>query len=282
MIDIELSNPGTTYRATRFDWTGVFERVSFNGREYAGRWFDGDDPLRHDNLCGMSEEFSPIWLDDRRCLKTGVGILDVPGLQVGYDRFKLYDIADNGVFEVENFENGRTTYHIMEGYYNYSKQIHTCGEDSFQIVHKIVNTGKILLQMTCYNHNFITFGKDCVGRGRKLDFPGRVDGVWRPDSSPKASMQGNGLRFSDFIARGEKAFIGNLRYEGCERDGYAFSVREQGDGILPEMAVEVCCDVPMEYAVFWTNDRVACVEPYVGMAIAPGNKFEWTINYKLI
>lgn len=281
MIDIELSNPGTTYKATRFDWTGVFTRVLLDGREYAGKWYDGDDPLRHDNLCGMSEEFSPVWLEDGRCLKTGVGILDVPESEAGYDRFKLYEIVEGGRFEIENRPDGRITRHILDSYYDYSKQICISGEDSFRIVHRIVNTGNIPLKMTCYNHNFITFGKDRVGPGRELDFPAKIDGTWREDSSPKASMEGNGLRFSDFVAKGEKAFIGNLRYQGCDREGYAFSVRERGDGTCPEMAVEVGSDAPMEYAVFWSNDRVACVEPYVGMAIAPGDKFEWTINYKL-
>lgn len=67
--------------------------------------------------------------------------------------------------------------------------------------------------------------------------------------------------------------MGDLRYEGCSVNGYSFRA-SQG-----RMSVDIRCDAPMEYAVFWTNDRVACVEPYVKIDLAPGETFEWAVAY---
>lgn len=273
MLNIEISDPGTSYKATRFDWTGVFEKVTFDGKEFAGRWFDGDDPLKHDNLCGMSEEFMPLWLADGRCFKPGVGILDVPEGEAGYDRFKLYDIIDGGEFSVRKGDGIRTTRHLMDGIYDYSKTVRITGENSFVIEHHIENIGKEALSTFCYNHNFLTFAMDTVGPGRRFDFPGAVSGHWREDSTPAAVMEGKSIVFKDMVERGRKAFCADLRYEGCDRGGYSFRV-SQG-----EMSVDVGSDAPMEYAVFWSNDRVACVEPYVKIALAPGESFDWKIEY---
>lgn len=274
LLRIEMSDPGTTYRATRFDWTGVFERVTFGGKEFAGRWFDGDDPLKHDNLCGMSEEFLPLWLSDGRCLKIGVGILDVPGGRDEYDQFRLYDIVRGGEFSVGKADDMvRTTRHFMDGIYDYVKTVRIAGQNSFVIEHHIENIGKEALSTFCYNHNFLTFAMNTVGPGRRFDFPGAVSGHWREDSVPAAVMEGKSIVFKDMVERGRKAFCADLRYEGCDRGGYSFRA-SQG-----EMSVDVGSDAPMEFAVFWSNDRVACVEPYVKIGLAPGESFDWKIEY---
>ena len=273
MLNIEISDPGTTYRATRFDWTGVFGKVTFNGKEFAGRWFDGDDPLKHDNLCGMSEEFMPLWLADGRCFKPGVGILDVPEGETGYDHFKLYDIIDGGEFSVRKGKGIRTTRHLMAGIYDYSKTVRITGENSFVIEHHIENIGKEALSTFCYNHNFLTFAMDTVGPGRRFDFPGTVSGHWREDSTPAAVMEGKSIVFKDMVERGRKAFCPDLHYVGCDRGGYSFRVSQN------EMSVDVGSDAPMDHAIFWSNYRVACVEPYVKIGLAPGESFDWTIEY---
>lgn len=274
-LKIEMSDPGTSYKATRFDWTGVFEKVIFDGKEFAGRWFDGDNPLKHDNLCGMSEEFLPIWLNDGRCLKIGVGILDVPGGEDGYDQFKLYNILDGGRFSVEKGDGVRTTHHCLTGLYNYTKTVRITGENSFVIEHHIENIGKETLSTFSYNHNFLTFGRNEVGPGRRFDFPGAVSGHWRADSTPVAVMEGNSVVFKGTVEQGRKAFCADMRYAGCGQDGYSFRASQD------EMSVDVRSDAPMDYAVFWSNDRVACVEPYVKICLNPGENFDWKIEYVL-
>lgn len=59
-LSVRLAMPGTYYKGTRFDWNAVFRSVECSGVAFADLWYDGDDPFRHDNVCGPSEEFSPL------------------------------------------------------------------------------------------------------------------------------------------------------------------------------------------------------------------------------
>lgn len=274
LLKIEMSDPGTSYKATRFDWAGVFEKVLYDGKEFAGRWFDGDDPFKHDNLCGMSEEFMPVWLKGGKCLKIGVGLLDVPGGQDAYDHFSLYDIVDPGSFFVKKYDGVRTTRHIMEGLYDYTKTVRITGENSFVIEHHIENTGTEPISTFCYNHNFLTFGQNSVGLGRHFDFPGAVSGHWREDTTPAVKVEGSSVFFIDTVERGRKAFCEDMLYEGYRNKNYSFEACQDN------MSVQVNCDAPMDHVVFWSNDRVACVEPYVKINIAPGKHFDWSIEYR--
>lgn len=52
------------YRGTRFDWSGVFASIDYNGINYAEPWFENYSPLMHDAVCGPTEEFSPIGYDE--------------------------------------------------------------------------------------------------------------------------------------------------------------------------------------------------------------------------
>ena len=46
------------YQGTRFDRSGVFDSLQFDGVELCGRWFSRYDPFMHDAVCGPAEEFS--------------------------------------------------------------------------------------------------------------------------------------------------------------------------------------------------------------------------------
>ena len=47
-LQLELSGPGETYKGTRFDHSGVFHRIVYQGKSFAGKWYDSpEDPFRH-------------------------------------------------------------------------------------------------------------------------------------------------------------------------------------------------------------------------------------------
>ena len=37
-----------SYRATRFDWSGIIRSLTYEGHSYFGQWYDVHDPLIHD------------------------------------------------------------------------------------------------------------------------------------------------------------------------------------------------------------------------------------------
>lgn len=274
-----LCQPGTFYRGTRFDWTGVFRAVEADGASIADRWFNGDDPFRHDNVCGPSEEFSPVWIDGTHCIKTGVGILEVPEGQERYDRFKLYRITDPGHFTVEVDGIRARFTHILDNIYEYEKIISAESPSLFSIHHRLIWRSEGM-ETDCYNHNFFTFGRDNVDECRCIRFDSEPAGQWRADSV-NGYISGCELHFEGPMPEGGKCFIIGLTLPAEAGKPYHFSFIDRKNGASPVKAtmVDVHCDAPMDHAVFWSNDRVACVEPYVKIALARGKSFEWNIDY---
>lgn len=273
-LSLCLAVPGTYYKGTRFDWTGVFRSIVKNGCAIAEQWFDSEDAFRHDNVCGPSEEFAPVWVDDTHCVKIGVGILSVPEGRDAYDRFKLYDIVDPGCFEIVRSGDSLIFKHMLEGWYEYEKTVALVDDCAFRIGHDLKWHGDAPVASDCYNHNFFTMCQAYVGPSRRVVFDEAPSGHWRPDSV-SGCIEGRELHFSRQMQGGEKCFIGDLHVPELRSEPYHFRVCE---GVS---SVDVSCDAPMDHAVFWSNHRVACVEPYVVFTLGRGESFRWNIYYKI-
>lgn len=273
------------YRGTRFDWAGVFESIQYRGCNYAEPWFEKYNPVAHDAVCGPAEEFSPIGLDEAApgepFLKIGVGMLEK--MEGEYDRFKLHKILDPGTRSVEVTSDSIRQVHNLEsdrGYaYEYVKEVRLTGENSFCISHKLLNKGSKTLKGDVYNHNFFTLGLLETGASRQLDFPFNPEGDWRAEYS-EVGFVDNGIRFARTLQKGESVYTGNLHEAGKGLAGSpnVFELRETktGRGVRSE------CKLPMTKAVFWSYHLIACIEPYIDFNIAPGESFEFEIDYTLI
>ena len=268
---ISLHQPGDGfYRGTRFDAAGVFDGITFCGREICDRWFENYDPYMHDAVCGPAEEFSPIFMDGR-ILKIGVGLLD--SLDGPYDRFKLYPVLDAGSRSLEVKPDSVLFGHKLEGYYEYIKEIVLTGDDSFQISHKL--TPRVPLQTDVYNHNFFTLGKLQIGESRRLRFPFSPECTWRSQYD-SVGLVPHGLQFSRTINKGESVYSGDIHQQGSEGLPYEFTLCEGG------LKVHVSADVPALRMVFWANHRIACPEPYNSINAAPGETLRWTVSYRIL
>lgn len=273
------------YRGTRFDWAGVFSSIEYRGCNYAQEWFEGYSPVRHDAVCGPAEEFSPVGLDEvsagGQFLKIGVGMLEK--MEGEYDRFKLHDIVNPGRRSVEISAESVVQTHLLEseqGYaYEYVKEIRLTGEDSFRISHKLVNRGSKVLKGDVYNHNFFTLGLLETGTSRELDFPFKPEGDWRAEYS-EVGFSERGIRFGRTLGKGESVYAGNIHEAGRGMTGSpnGFELREKRTG----RGVRCSCALPMTKAVFWSYHLIACIEPYVDFCVAPGDTFEFDIDYTLL
>jgi len=67
-LEIEIEQPGTYYKGTRFEWAGVFSKIKKGGHIIAGQWFEKNEAFRHDNVCACSEEFSTVSFDENDCV----------------------------------------------------------------------------------------------------------------------------------------------------------------------------------------------------------------------
>lgn len=277
-LEARLCFPSATdgyYRGTRFDWAGVFRSISKNGHIYADTWFDGDDPLRHDNVCGPSEEFVIFDTDRSRrpgiFTKIGVGrLIKDDGLP--YDRFRLYKIADYGKREIATGEDYAQFIHEINGEYAYTKHIRIDDDGCMTIRHRLKNLSSALLETSVYNHNFFTLDNLHPGPDTIIEFPFRLSGHWR-EKLAEVSLEGNTIRFNAHLEKGGKsAFIGDLHAE----NPFSFKIGNAAAGI----SVNISTDAPVSYSVFWSNHRVSCVEPYTHIKIRPGEEYEWSIFYR--
>ena len=268
------------YRGTRFDWAGVFHSIEYKGCNYTEEWFESYSPVMHDAVCGPAEEFSPIGLDDASVgepfLKIGVGVLEK--MEGPYDRFKLHNIIDPGRRTLCVTENTAVFGHFIDSEYEYIKEITITGENSFRISHCLKNTGRKALKGDVYNHNFFTLGLLETGESRQLDFPFKPEGDWRAEYS-EVGFTGSGIRFTRTLQKGESVFTGNLHESGKGLAGSpnAFALREKQTG----RGVDAACSEPMTKAVFWSNHRIACIEPYIDFCVDPGQTLAFSIEYRL-
>lgn len=272
-MTLELHTPQDGfYKGTRFDRGGVFKSLVFGGVEMCGQWFESYSPTMHDAVLGPTEEFAPMPVipseveESYIVLKPGVGIIDIG--PEPYDRFKLYRIVNPGRWEVD----GMRFRHILEGYYDYIKEIVVTGENSFRISHKF--EAHIPFDGDVYNHNFFTMGKMEIGPSRKIDFPFRPEGTWRAEYD-SAGFTDSGIRFSRVLKEGESVYTGNIHEAGKEGMPYEMTLSEG------PLGVHIKGDVPVFKTVLWANHRIACLEPYNKISLAPGQAFFWSIEYTL-
>lgn len=269
------------YCGTRFDRSGVFASLLFRGVEMAGPWFSHYDPKMHDAVQGPSEEFSPIGFDaaapGASFVKIGVGLLRLPD-DAPYDRFRLYEMADPGRWEVMP-EGERIVFrHVLDGWYEYEKQIVLTGDSSFEIRHVLNSLGPEL-SGEVYNHNFFTFGKMEVGPSREIDFPFAPSGTWRAVHDSVAFTP-SGIRFSRPLKERESVYSGNIHQAGCDGMPYDLILRETSAYSSP-LSLHITGDVPVTHTVLWANHRIACLEPYNSFRAVPASPFRWSLRYRL-
>lgn len=269
------------YRGTRFDHSGIFRKIVHNGYVIADEWFDEYGPYKHDAVCGCSEEFAESGYVDAEVggvfLKPGVGLLMKEDDQP-YDHFRLYKVVDFGNWSVKVGEDHVVFTHVVEGAgigYEYVKTIRITGGNTFEISHVLRNTGEKRLTGDTYNHNFFTFAKNTPGPDIDIDFTFRPCGTWRSEYDSVALTDG-GIRFSRPIHKGESVFMGNLCSEdGADVTGEIYTQSSEGH------SVTFYCDQPFKRIAFWSNHRVACIEPFIPYDIMPGDEFVWNYRYVL-
>ena len=197
--------------------------------------------------------------------------------------------------------------HFLDGYYDYEKLVEIPAEGRLRISHRLTNRSTLLFDTYVYCHNFFILDGAPTGRATRFTFPFQPVGDWRaPYDSVRLSDRG--IVFDRDLAPSEPVFMGNLRpdppylllpdsaagrtnpalnapptdtrrsstHTGPEEAGYRFTLQNLDNNLR----VEAECDRAMDYAVFWSNADVSCLEPYIPLHLAPGQTARWTLDYR--
>ena len=289
------------YRGTRFDWSGVIQRLTFSGHNYYGPWFTKFDPNVHDfvyreadivagpcsAITGPAEEFlsneEALGFSEAKpggtFIKIGVGVLRRSGSEQ-YDNFHLYEIVDPGKWSVvakpDSIEFVQELKDSSSGYgYRYQKIVRLLnGKAQMEIEHILTNTGTRPIDTSVYDHNFLVLDGLPIGPDFTVTLPFTIQPL-KPITSTTGGIEGNRIFYRKQL-EGHEGFATGLRGFGSSSQDYDIRVenRHQGAG------VEITSDRPLESEEIWSIRSVLAMEPYIRINVSQGQSFHWKYSYR--
>ncbi|WP_080903931.1 hypothetical protein [Parabacteroides sp. Marseille-P3160] len=283
-INVKLYLPDINrgyYKGTRFDWSGIIYKMEYKNHQYFSEWFEKYDPKAHDAICGPVDEFSPIGYNeahvDGEFLKIGVGTLRKPK-ETNYNRFSLYEIMNAGIWNISHEDASITFRHVLQGNlfsYVYTKVIKLLN-DEFLLEYTLENTGTQFLSTDVYNHHFFTIDRHPTGPDIVINLSFNPKGKWRDADGP-AIIRNERIEYNRCLYRGESVFMDNVYGFDPEKDTYSFKIENR----CSRAGVRMTGNQKLLKMVFWASSTTSCLEPYIGINVAPGEKINWINKYEL-
>lgn len=271
------------YRGSRFDWSGVVDDLQWAGHTFfSPSWNEAPySPTLHDAVGGPVEEFTAIGYDQAKTgstfLKIGVGILQKPD-EPRYAFNTPYAIVNGGQWTTKSGKDRVTftqTLTDSSGYgYRYEKTARlVAGQPTLILEHRLRNTGRRLLETEVYDHNFFVIDRQTSGPDFVVRFP------FTPQTNDSLrgmlALQGPELHYRRALNRGENVFA-SLQGYGTAVSDYDIRVENR----QARVGVRVAADRPLSRLNYWTNAGNLSPEPYIRLAVAPGQETRWTIRYE--
>jgi len=289
------------YRATRFDWSGVIYSLQYNGHDYYGPWFQKTDPKVHDfvyhgadivaspctAITGPVDEFAPLGWDQAKpggsFIKIGVGALRRPD-GGKYDNYRLYEVIDSGKRTIkqdrESIEFTQELADASSGYaYSYRKTMRlTEGKPEMVMEHSLKNNGSRAIRTSVYNHNFLVLDGQPPGPGFVITVPFQIQSR-RPPTKELAEIRGNQIVYLKTLQNRD---IVTTPLQGFTQSPKDNDIRIENSRLGAGM--RITSDRPLSSESLWSIRAVLAVEPFVSVAIEPGNEFTWksTYNYYML
>ncbi|MCC7176140.1 MAG: hypothetical protein IT159_13190 [Bryobacterales bacterium] len=284
------------YRGTRFDWSGIIHSLVYRGHDYFGPWFDAMDPKVRDytyengrliaGACsaatGPAEEFQVMGFDEAKpggtFLKIGVGALRKD--ERPYASFTLFEIADGGKWTVRRSRGSVEFTHQLSdpasGYgYVYRKTVRLeAGKPVLTLEHSLRNTGKQPIRGTVYNHNFLTLDKRPTGPDFTLSVPYRIQTTRSPDKE-MAEVRDRQIVYLRTL---EDKQVVSVPVEGFGADPGDHDIRIENRTLGAGM--RIVGDRPLADNRLWSIRRVLAIEPFIALAVQPGEETSWKWTYE--
>ena len=273
-----------SYRATRFDWSGIISSLRYKDHEYIEYWKNTHDPLIHEDLSGPAESSNMpgLGFDEAKpggkFIRVGVGILERPD-DKPYETFKTYKIFDHGEWEVKKGDDWISFQQSLSsdiGYgYVYTKRIDLKSDKpGFKITHILENRGDKTIETDQYNHNFFIIDKAGSGPFIEVTFPYEIS--TENDLSGKMQIDGSMLKFVRDFEKGESIWM-ELKGYSKDLDDHLVTVRNVKSGAGFRFGI----DKPLSKMVFWACQTTYCPENFIDLKIEPGESETWVSDYTL-
>jgi hypothetical protein len=273
------------YRGTRFDWSGIIERVDYAGHRFYAPLHTEHNPLGHDSVSGPAEEFAmfnPMGFAEAEAgesfVKIGVGLL-AKGDSDEYQFHGDYRLIRAGEWKIEYGPDWVSFDQDLEGErgwaYRYRKSIRLVpGKSELVIEHRLENSGAKTIDINHYNHNFTLIDDIPYGPDYRVEFPFAIEEPVAINNL--AWFRANAIEVDKPLQQ-DSLWI--PVFEGADPGNYnAALVRNNKTGA----AVEFRGDALITRMVFWAVERAACPEPFIDIHLIPGQSQEWSSRYRFI
>jgi hypothetical protein len=294
LITAQAYPPGENqlYRGTRFDHAGVVFHVTYKGHDFSTYWFDrfvldprdtGKQAPGVETACcatsGPVEEFAAVGFQDAgmggRFLKPGIGIFTrdndnplrfptLPALNEGKRTFKA---SKTGARWTQDLDDPQSGYG-----YKYEKNVQLVpGKPQMTISHVLTNTGKKEIVTTVYCHNFLSLSPGSEHLVITAPFTWSALDELQPEF---VKLEGKTIRYIAPLPAGVTTQSLMSGFNG-EASDYDFTITNTATGF----GQRIRADQPMVKINMWSITPTFSLEPYIAIAIKPGETKRWTYTY---
>jgi len=294
LITAQVYPPGENqlYRGTRFDHAGQVFHVTYKGQDFSTYWFDrfatdpsdtGKQPPGTQSACcatsGPVEEFAAVGFQEAgmggRFLKPGIGIFTrdnddprrfptLPALNEGKRGFKATKTGANWTQDIDDPQSGYG--------YHYEKSVQLMrGKPQMTISHVLTNTGKKEIVTTVYCHNFLTLSPGSENLVITAPFTWEALDALQPEL---VKLDGKAIRYIAPIPPGTTTQALMSGFNGQASD-YDFTITNTKTGF----GQRIRADQPMVRINMWSITPTYSLEPYIAIALRPGETKRWTYTY---
>ena len=286
------------YRSTRFDWSGVINRVEFGGHTFYGQWFTRTDPTVRDfvfsgpeivassqtSIVGPAEEFRGTLgyataKPGETFIKIGVGRLRKIDT-ANYSNYATYELVDSGAWKVDVQKDAVAfSQRVMDetsGYgYEYTKTVRLVpGTADMVIAHSLKNIGRLPIQGNQYNHNFLRIDGEPTGPDYTVTVPYDIQAGARGADPSQATVKGGTISYTKPVGAEERVSVGMAGF-GPTPASYDIRVENRKAGA----GVRITANRPMTQVALWSIRSVLAAEPTVDVSTAPGATTTWDLTY---
>jgi hypothetical protein len=158
--------------------------------------------------------------------------------------------------------------------YHYQKIIRLiAGKPEMVLEHTLKNTGRRPIHSSVYNHNFLVLDNQPSGPDFSITMPFQIQSH-EPPKLEFAKLRGNQIVYLKVLGKGE---VANALLQGFSDDPRDNEIRIENSRVGAGMRIKG--DHPLTAEEFWSIRSVLALEPYITMAINPGDEFSWKITY---
>lgn len=273
------------YRGTRFDWSGIIERVEYAGHRFYAPLHQIHDPETHDAVSGPAEEFAmyhPMGFDEaakgESFVKIGVGLL-AKNAGSEYQFHEKYRIIRAGEWDIDHGDDWISFHQDFRGErgwaYRYSKTIRLLpGLAELVIEHRLENSGERVIDISNYNHNFTIIDDQAYGPDYSVEFA-FATGQAQP-MKEFAWFRDNRIEVDKPL--GENALWLQVYAGDGPAELNTATIRNNKSGA----AVKFQGDSPITRMVFWAVEAAVSAEPFIAIHLTPGQVQQWTSHYQYL